>query len=82
MTLSESTPSGAIKSPCVRICRIDPADGRCMGCSRTTDEIREWFAKSDQEKLSIIAMIPDRMRERLARLRAAREAAAAGKDPA
>lgn len=62
-----------IKSPCVRVCKIDEDDGRCLGCSRTAEEIRGWFQLADEEKLGIIAAIPDRMRERMARRRAERE---------
>lgn len=68
-----SIPSATIKSPCVRVCRMDDADERCLGCNRTPQEIREWFKMSDEQKLAIIAAIPDRMRERIARRRAERD---------
>lgn len=42
---------GQVPSPCVLICRIE--DGECVGCKRTTDEIRDWIIMSEyeQEKL-------------------------------
>ncbi len=30
------------QSPCVDVCRLDPRTGWCLGCGRTTAEIREW----------------------------------------
>jgi len=32
-----------VASPCVDICRLD-AEGLCVGCRRTLDEIAEWLA--------------------------------------
>jgi predicted Fe-S protein YdhL (DUF1289 family) len=29
-------------SPCTRVCRIDPADGLCVGCARRIEEIIAW----------------------------------------
>jgi hypothetical protein len=29
-------------SPCIKVCRIDPASGRCVGCLRTGEEIGAW----------------------------------------
>ncbi len=32
----------SVESPCTGVCRIDPADGFCLGCRRTLDEIADW----------------------------------------
>ncbi len=30
------------QSPCVDVCRVDPRTGWCLGCGRTSAEIRGW----------------------------------------
>ena len=37
-----------VPSPCVSVCRIDAASGRCEGCLRTLDEIARWGAASPE----------------------------------
>jgi predicted Fe-S protein YdhL (DUF1289 family) len=39
-----------LPSPCVSICRMDPASGFCEGCLRTLDEIGAWSRIDDAEK--------------------------------
>jgi len=29
-------------SPCIAVCRLDPASGLCVGCGRSIDEIAGW----------------------------------------
>lgn len=48
-------------SPCVKICLIDEASGRCRGCGRTLDEIVGWGALGEGERLAIMAVLPVRM---------------------
>lgn len=31
-----------LKSPCVKICKVDDSGTRCVGCGRTLDEIRDY----------------------------------------
>ena len=31
-----------MKSPCVKVCIMDPQREVCMGCGRTLDEIAHW----------------------------------------
>jgi len=45
--------SGPIPSPCVSVCRIDPASGLCVGCLRTLDEIAAWGSLADGAKRAI-----------------------------
>jgi predicted Fe-S protein YdhL (DUF1289 family) len=41
-------------SPCVAVCRLDPASGRCVGCGRTIDEIAAWPGLDEERRLAII----------------------------
>ena len=50
-------------SPCISVCQIDDATGRCKGCYRTIDEIRDWLILLPDERQRIL--------ERLAARRAA-----------
>ena len=49
-----------MKSPCVKVCQMDPRRGLCLGCRRTLDEIARWGAMSDQERERILAELPKR----------------------
>ncbi len=51
-----STPSGRgprTASPCISVCRMDPATGLCEGCLRTLDEIAAWSLLDDQEREAV-----------------------------
>lgn len=47
-------------SPCIQVCRIDPASGVCRGCLRTLDEIAGWPDSTGAEKRAVL----DRVHER------------------
>jgi predicted Fe-S protein YdhL (DUF1289 family) len=49
-----------MKSPCIKVCRIDPELGRCLGCARTLDEIGRWSAMSDEEREGVLRELPAR----------------------
>jgi uncharacterized protein len=49
-----------VPSPCVSICELDEALGRCKGCYRTLQEIAGWGAQSDADKRAIWARIEAR----------------------
>jgi predicted Fe-S protein YdhL (DUF1289 family) len=51
-----------IPSPCVGVCRLDPATGLCTGCMRTLDEIAAWPAASSAERLAIVQRLRARRR--------------------
>ncbi|KAB0264975.1 DUF1289 domain-containing protein [Microvirga brassicacearum] len=53
-------------SPCIRVCILDPETGLCEGCGRTTEEIAGWFRMSEEERLRIMATLPERMRKAFA----------------
>jgi predicted Fe-S protein YdhL (DUF1289 family) len=54
-----------MKSPCVKVCIMDPQREVCMGCGRTLDEIARWGVMGDSERDTVMAALPVR-RERLA----------------
>jgi len=43
------------ESPCNRICTLDPASGRCLGCGRSLDEITRWTQMTDAERARAVA---------------------------
>jgi predicted Fe-S protein YdhL (DUF1289 family) len=49
-----------MKSPCVKVCQMDPFRGLCLGCGRTLDEIARWSSMSDAERERVIAELPKR----------------------
>ena len=51
-----------IKSPCVKICVVDPATGWCEGCFRTLQEIGGWMRYSPEERDRIMALLRERRR--------------------
>ena len=55
-----SAPPAPVPSPCVSICRIDPASGWCEGCLRTLDEIAAWSTLPDDAKRELLARLAER----------------------
>lgn len=53
----------AVPSPCINVCKMDPASGLCTGCFRTLDEIAAWSSSSDDQRLSILAAVARRRQE-------------------
>ena len=49
-----------MKSPCLKVCQMDPRHGLCLGCRRTLDEIARWGAMSDAERDLVLAELPRR----------------------
>ena len=52
-----------IKSPCKNICRMDDDDKFCIGCHRTTNEIKNWSHYSTNIKLKLIKELRTRITE-------------------
>lgn len=46
-------------SPCIGICLYSTEPGAlyCVGCNRTSTEIREWMIMTDEEKLEVLKRI-------------------------
>jgi uncharacterized protein len=42
-----------VASPCIDICRLD-AQGLCIGCRRTIEEISEWSRASEARRREIV----------------------------
>ena len=45
----------SVESPCIGICRL--ADGICVGCGRTLDEIARWSRMDDDERAAVVARV-------------------------
>ncbi|NMG65547.1 DUF1289 domain-containing protein [Azoarcus indigens] len=43
-----------VASPCIGVCRMNPATGWCEGCLRTLDEIANWSRASDADKRRVL----------------------------
>ena len=56
-TQTPGTTTAAVPSPCISVCRIDPATGWCEGCYRTIDEIAHWGLLDDEEKTAVWAQL-------------------------
>jgi uncharacterized protein len=49
-----------VKTPCVKVCQMDPSRDLCLGCRRTLGEIARWGMMNDQERERILAELPRR----------------------
>jgi len=47
-------------SPCVHICLMDYAQGLCIGCHRTLDEITYWATYTAARKNEVLATVAKR----------------------
>lgn len=54
----------SVPSPCLSVCRFDGAP-HCVGCFRDADEIREWMIMTREQKLEVLAKLPERRRAKL-----------------
>jgi uncharacterized protein len=50
-----------VKSPCIKVCQMDPQRGLCIGCGRTLDEIARWGQMSDAEREHIMSELAARL---------------------
>lgn len=53
-------PADDIPSPCIGVCRLDPAGETCEGCLRTVDEIARWSGARPAERLAILRAVDAR----------------------
>jgi predicted Fe-S protein YdhL (DUF1289 family) len=51
----------AIRSPCIKLCVIEPESGYCIGCGRSREEIASWISLSPQQRDTIMLELPDRL---------------------
>ncbi|MCL4184152.1 MAG: DUF1289 domain-containing protein [Burkholderiaceae bacterium] len=59
-------PNSPVPSPCISICRIDPATGLCEGCLRSLGEIAGWSTFDDDAKRAVWTTIEARRSARVA----------------
>jgi predicted Fe-S protein YdhL (DUF1289 family) len=52
----------ALKTPCIKVCQMDPARGVCIGCCRTLDEIARWGSMAPEEQESVMGELANRRR--------------------
>ncbi len=50
-----------IETPCVGVCTMDENTGFCLGCYRTADEIKNWWDKTNPEKIAIFKQLDARV---------------------
>jgi predicted Fe-S protein YdhL (DUF1289 family) len=65
--------AGDVPSPCISVCRVDPATEWCEGCFRTLDEIAAWSRLHDEAKREVWRLIEQRLGRRQAETCAAAE---------
>jgi predicted Fe-S protein YdhL (DUF1289 family) len=53
-----------ISSPCIKVCVVDGATDVCLGCGRTLPEIASWGRLSEEQRIAIMATLPERMKAR------------------
>lgn len=49
-----------MKTPCIKVCQMDPVKGVCIGCCRTLDEIARWSAMSEAERSRVLDQLEER----------------------
>ena len=49
-----------MKSPCIKVCQMDPVQRICIGCYRTLDEIARWGGMTDVERDRVLSVLPAR----------------------
>ena len=51
-----------IKSPCIKVCRMDHKNKFCKGCGRTINQIVNWQFYTDKDKKIIIINIKEKLK--------------------
>jgi predicted Fe-S protein YdhL (DUF1289 family) len=47
-----------MKSPCLKVCLMDPHSALCKGCFRTLDEIARWSSMTEEERERVLKDLP------------------------
>lgn len=58
--LSSAVPADR-ETPCVKVCRIDPASRLCRGCGRSLHEIANWASIGPEGRLRVLDDLLSRM---------------------
>ena len=48
-----------IQTPCIKVCVME--GGLCTGCGRTLPEIASWGRLTEEQRLAVMATLPERM---------------------
>jgi uncharacterized protein len=56
----KAAPTDALPSPCINVCRMDPATGWCEGCLRSLPEIAAWSSLGAADKRALWQALPAR----------------------
>lgn len=59
--------TAAVPSPCTSVCTMNAADGLCIGCARTLEEIANWSGYSDAQKRAVLRLVAQRTERRAPR---------------
>lgn len=59
--LVAAAPPGDVPSPCISLCRMDPAGELCEGCWRALDEIAAWGRMDDEGRREVWRRIEMRL---------------------
>jgi uncharacterized protein len=51
-----------METPCIKICTYEPSIRMCSGCGRTLEEVRSWFAMTDEQRRAVMVELPERLR--------------------
>jgi predicted Fe-S protein YdhL (DUF1289 family) len=51
-----------VSSPCIKVCAIDGRADIYLGCGRALPEIAAWGRMSEDQRLAVMATLPERMR--------------------
>jgi predicted Fe-S protein YdhL (DUF1289 family) len=49
-----------VKSPCIKLCKLDPSTKMCIGCKRYEGEIKLWLSMSNEDRQATIDLLPQR----------------------
>ena len=49
-----------MKSPCLKVCLMNPDTDLCRGCFRTLDEIARWASMTDEQREKILLLLEER----------------------
>ena len=55
-----NTSSKPMVTPCIKVCVVDGESGLCMGCYRTLQEVATWARLDEDQRLGIMAELPER----------------------
>jgi predicted Fe-S protein YdhL (DUF1289 family) len=50
-----------IESPCNKVCVVDPVSALCIGCGRNLAEIAGWLRFTPEERVRVMAELPQRL---------------------